>query len=103
MIITKNDTIGITTLKSQSQHHFEIKDLGVLRYFLGIEVAYSPKVYFLSQSKYAYDIIKKAWLFDSRTVDTPLEFNVRYSSSNGVLLFSPWLVALFILPSLVWI
>ena len=80
MIITGDDFDGISTLKSQLQQQFEMKYLGPLRYFLGIEVAYSPKGYLLSQSKYAAEVIQKAKLTNSRSVETPLELNVHYNS-----------------------
>ncbi|XP_020573850.1 uncharacterized protein LOC110020185 [Phalaenopsis equestris] len=61
-----------------------MKDLGALRYFLGIEVARSPRGYLLSQSKYISTILEQARLSDSRTTATPLELNVHYTSSDGV-------------------
>lgn len=39
IVITGNDTIGIQETKSWLQSKLQIKDLGVLQYFLGIEVS----------------------------------------------------------------
>jgi len=67
-----------------------MKDLGSLRYFLGIEVACSPRGYLLSQLKYVANILERARLND-KTVDTPIEVNARYSFSDGLPLTGPTL------------
>jgi len=48
MIITGDNFDRITSLKTTLSHHFSMKGLGVLCYFLGIEVASSPEGYLLS-------------------------------------------------------
>ncbi|XP_019451840.1 PREDICTED: uncharacterized protein LOC109353939 [Lupinus angustifolius] len=91
MIITGDDVDGITKLKTQLAEQFEMKDLGTLTYFLGIEVASSPRGYLLSQSKYIADILDLVSLSDTKVVDSPLETNARYTSSDGVPLSEPTL------------
>jgi len=68
-----------------------MKDLGHLWYFLGIEVAHSPKDYLLSQSKYIADILERARFIDNKIVDTPIEVNTKDSSSDGLHLTDPTL------------
>jgi len=91
MVITGDDIDGISVLKIKLARRFEMKDLSYLWYFLGIEVAYSPRGYLLSQSKYVADILEQARLTDNKTVDTPIEVNARYPSSNGLPLIEPTL------------
>jgi len=91
MIITGNDIDGISVLKTELARRFEMKNLGYLRYFLGIEVAYSPRGYLLSQLKYVSDILEQARHTDNKTVDTPIEVNAMYSSSDGLPLIDPTL------------
>jgi hypothetical protein len=68
-----------------------MKNLGYLRYFLGIEVAYLPKCYFFSQSKYFADNLERARLTDNKTINTLIKVSIRYSSSDGVPLLDPTL------------
>ncbi|XP_026396067.1 uncharacterized protein LOC113290699 [Papaver somniferum] len=96
MIITGDDLNGIVRLKEKLHQQFEMKDLGQLRYFLGIKVASSPKGYLLSQSKYVSDILKKARIFDTDPVDTPLEMNARYTNTDGVFLDDPTLYRIIV-------
>ncbi|GKV01615.1 hypothetical protein SLEP1_g14160 [Rubroshorea leprosula] len=64
-------------------------DLGVLSYFLGLEVTFSDDGYFLSQTKYASDLISKAGLTNSKIASTPLEPNVQLTSMDGSPLADP--------------
>ncbi|KAM1806086.1 hypothetical protein ACFX11_029271 [Malus domestica] len=59
IIITGSSTSVCTSIISQLQTMFPVKDLGDLHYFLGIEVHISATGLFLHQSKYALDLLKK--------------------------------------------
>ena len=85
MIITSDDIDGISVLKTELAKKLKKKkDLGYLQYFMGIEVAYSPGGYLLSQLKYVADILERVRLTNNKTVDTVIEVNVRYYSSDGL-------------------
>ena len=47
IIITRDDLVGISSFKS-FLHEFHTKDLGMLKYFLGVEVMRSERGIFLS-------------------------------------------------------
>ncbi|CAN6710086.1 unnamed protein product [Malus baccata var. baccata] len=51
---------------------FEMKSLGDLKYFLGVEVASSSRGIFLSQRKYVLDLLKETWMLGCKPVDTPI-------------------------------
>ena len=52
-----------------------MKDLGKLKYFLGIEVAYSRQGTFISQRKHILDLLKEASKLDCKTTRAPIEQN----------------------------
>ncbi|RVW26225.1 Retrovirus-related Pol polyprotein from transposon RE2 [Vitis vinifera] len=54
-----SDQNGIQKLKQHLFTHFQTKDLGKLKYFLGIEIAQSSSGVVLSQRKYALDIMEE--------------------------------------------
>ena len=83
MIITGDDLSGIRDLQHFLSQNFEMKDLGQLNYFLGLEVTSGSDGYYLSQAKYASDLLSKAGLTDSKTCTSPLEPNVKLLATDG--------------------
>ncbi|XP_019058891.1 PREDICTED: uncharacterized protein LOC109116981 [Tarenaya hassleriana] len=77
IIITGNDTVGIADTKRFLHNTFEIKDLGELKYFLGIEVLRSPTGIFLSQRKYILDLLQETGKLGAKPAKTPLEDNYK--------------------------
>ncbi|XP_059598661.1 uncharacterized mitochondrial protein AtMg00810-like [Vitis vinifera] len=75
MIITGDDLSSIQELKDFLSQQFEMKDLGHLSYFLGLEITHSTYGLYITQAKYASDLLSQAGLTDSKTVDTPVELN----------------------------
>ena len=56
IIVTGNDEREKHDVKQRLAKEFEIKELGKLKYFLGIEVTYSTQGIFISQQKYVTDL-----------------------------------------------
>jgi hypothetical protein len=86
MIITGDDVTGISSFKEYLCRSFEMKDLGSPSYFLGIEISKDSNGCYLSQAKYASDLLARAGLTDSKTASTPLEPNTRLTPLDGTLL-----------------
>ena len=60
-----------------------MKDLGTFSYFLRLEVTLSSNGYYLSQAKYASDLLSKVSITDNKTVSTPLEYNAKLTPLDG--------------------
>ncbi|KAK4406265.1 Retrovirus-related Pol polyprotein from transposon RE2 [Sesamum angolense] len=83
ILITGSDIVGIEEAKTYLQKHFVTKDLGRLRYFLGIEITHSKHGISLSQRKYACDLLQEAGLLDTKPVDTPMDSNPDFWNDDG--------------------
>ena len=83
MIITGDNSVGIRFLQHFLSQHFEMKDLGILSYFIGLEVTSFSNGYYLSQAKYAFDLLSKAGITDNKIVSTPLEYNAKLITLDG--------------------
>jgi hypothetical protein len=68
------------------KNEFDIKDLGKLSYFLGIEIAYSNKGLFLSQRKYTLDLLKETGKLGAKPANTPMETNTKLRLEDDELL-----------------
>ena len=89
MIITGDDLNDIQELKYFLSQQFEMKDLGHISYFLGLEITHSTDSFYITQSKYASDLLSRAGLTGSKTVDTLVELNTHLTPSGGKPLSNP--------------
>lgn len=74
-IIAGNDISVIQRFKNYLHKCFKMKDLGKLKYFLGLEIARGPDGIFVSQRKYALDIITECVLLGAKPCSMPTELN----------------------------
>ena len=86
MIITGNDVACVVNLKQVLDQKFGIKDLGSLKYFLGLEIAIGAKGISINQRKYALDVLKEAGMLGCKPAKTPMEQQLKLSKSDGEVL-----------------
>ncbi|KAJ0735747.1 putative RNA-directed DNA polymerase [Helianthus annuus] len=77
VILVGNDANKINETKAFLDKRFSIKDLGNLKYFLGIEVARTEEGMVLSQRKYTLDILEDAVMLGCRPSPMPMEQNLK--------------------------
>jgi len=76
LILIGNNPMRCRNFKSYLQQCFKLKDLGVLKYFLGIEAVRSSQGLFLSQRKYALDILSECGMLGAKPTSFPMEQNI---------------------------
>ena len=76
LIISGNDSAALRVFKAYLSDCFKMKDLGPLKYFLGIEVARSSAGLFLCQRKYTLAVISEAGLMGAKPSGSPIEQNL---------------------------
>lgn len=80
MLITGNDHTLIQEAKAALQEKCKIKDLGEMKYFLGIETARSKEGILMNQRKFALELISELGLSGSKPVSTPMECNQKLTT-----------------------
>eukprot|EP00253_Pinus_taeda_P030768 PITA_30768 len=71
-LILTGDEMLILSCKEDLAREFEMKDLGLLHYFLGLEIWQCNDGLFVSQGKYAWEILEKFNMHGCKPVDTHL-------------------------------
>jgi hypothetical protein len=83
LIIIRDNDVDILDLKKLLKQTFEMKDLGELRYFLGIEVIQSPKGIWLLQRQYALNKLSEYGMMRCKPISISLQQNVKLSADEG--------------------
>ena len=89
LIITGSNKDEIADVKKVLGAEFDMKDLGELKYFLGIEVVRTPQGIWMLQRQYVLDMLKKYGMTACKPVATPMEQNAKLRVDLGEVLEDP--------------
>lgn len=82
LIFTKDDDCLIADFKQAMKDEFEMTNLGILRYFLGIEVKQMDDGIFISQEKYAHYILERFRTLNNKAAPTPTVVGLKLSKED---------------------
>ena len=83
LMITGNNDEYISSIKKELKKVFDMTNLGLLHYYLGIEVDKKPQHFFISQKKYVDKLLNIYSMMECNHVDTPMEQNLKFTSEEG--------------------
>ena len=87
LIITGTDEKEVAAFKAQMMKAFEMSDLGLLSFYLGVEVCQSASRIHLRQTHYAERILELGGMEGSNPAATPMEERLklsRFSTAEAV-------------------
>ena len=82
LLVTGDSLRIVKETKEKLKQVFKMKDLGELRYFLGIEFARSDQGILMHQRKYTLELISETGLSSSKPVATPMDTNVKLTTKQ---------------------
>ena len=89
IILTGNNSNHVSSLVHALSSVFDLKDLGDLHYFLGVQISRTPFGLTLTQTKYASDVLHRFHMENSKPTKTPCCPSTRLLPHDGVALSDP--------------
>ncbi|KAG7571956.1 Reverse transcriptase RNA-dependent DNA polymerase [Arabidopsis suecica] len=86
LINSVSKTIGQSVLYVKTAHAFKLKDLGQVKYFLGLEIARNKDSISLCQRKYTLDLLESVGFLGCKPVATPMDSTVHLHAESGDIL-----------------
>ena len=83
IVITGNDNFLLDKFTKALESCFSLKDMGHIHYFLSIEVYINSTGLYLSQGKYATDLLRKLDLEHLKHCITPMTVGKPLTLTNG--------------------
>ncbi|KAJ7965013.1 Retrovirus-related Pol polyprotein from transposon TNT 1-94 [Quillaja saponaria] len=86
MIITGDNEDEISSLRAELSIQIEIKNLGEIDCFLGLEVERTEEGYFISQRRYATSVVEHFSMGKAKAMATPMEPHLKLKKDEGRIL-----------------
>ena len=83
ILIASNDVDVVNVFKQFLDSKFKLKDLGTLKYFLGLEVARTANGISLCQRKYTLKLLSDAGMLACKPTNIPMDQSAKFSSLVG--------------------
>lgn len=83
LTIAGNNSVDIDATKFIIQTEFKIRDLGNLKYFLGLEITRLKRSTHICQRKYALDILSYSGMLGCKPAPTPMTKETRLQRNHG--------------------
>ena len=83
LFLTGEENI-INKCKKKLSTNFEMKDLDMMHYFLGLKVWQFPNEIFLDQGKYAFVILKIFRMLDCKEMNTLMVINLKLLNNDSL-------------------
>ena len=84
IIITASSDDLLRRIIQQLPHSFDLKDLGPLRFFLGVQVKRDTSGFFLTQAQCTEEILERAGMSNCKPASTPVDTKPKVSAQDGV-------------------
>ena len=82
LFLTRNEK-QIMESKKKLTEEFEMKNLGLMHYFLGPEIQQNSEGIFLNQGKYAVEIMKRFDMLEYKAMSTPMDSNLKLLADDS--------------------
>lgn len=89
ILISGNCRAAVNELKAELSTHFNMRDMGPVSYFLGLEIDRSEAGFFISQKKYVLNLIKEFGMMKASPLKVPMDSHINLSANKGELLEDP--------------
>jgi len=83
LIYARTNHDMVQSFKESMMKEYEMTNLGLMKYFLGIQLKQTKGEIFITQEKYIHDLLKKFRLESCKPVSTPMALNEKFQLNDG--------------------
>lgn len=83
IVIASNDDDAVDQLKEDLKKSFKLRDLGPLRYFLGLEIARASQGISVCQRKYILELLDETGLLACKPSTIPMDLSIKLCTDSG--------------------